>query len=258
MSNKMLAFQRIPANLGRVLVGLGLVVLANAAVFAWTSTGGAQSAAVGSPTVCASYDLWGDALYVQPFFPPVAAALDGTAIEDQAVAVAINGLVTGNLTEANEKLAIDIVQEFLEEACEGVDRDAAPEATPTPTPKPTAAPEPTATPEPTAAPEPTATPEPEPTATPEPQPTEGPAPEPTTDADDVSDDDTSDDGSGDDGAATGATGADDDANDGSGGGALATTGAGPLTALLAFVGGGLVFAGAMVLAVEDRRRVPAY
>lgn len=256
MSNKMLAFQRIPANLGRVLVGLGLVVLANAAVFAWTSTGGAQSAAVGSPTVCASYDLWGDALYVQPFFPPVAAALDGTAIEDQAVAVAINGLVTGNLTEANEKLAIDIVQEFLEEACEGVDRDAAPEATPTP--KPTAAPEPTATPEPTAAPEPTATPEPEPTATPEPQPTEGPAPEPTTDADDVSDDDTSDDGSGDDGAATGATGADDDANDGSGGGALATTGAGPLTALLAFVGGGLVFAGAMVLAVEDRRRVPAY
>ena len=254
MSNKMLAFQRIPANLGRVLVGLGLVVLANAAVFAWTSTGGAQSAAVGSPTVCASYDLWGDALYVQPFFPPVAAALDGTAIEDQAVAVAINGLVTGNLTEANEKLAIDIVQEFLEEACEGVDRDAAPEATP----KPTAAPEPTATPEPTAAPEPTATPEPGPTATPEPQPTEGPAPEPTTDASDVSDDDTSDDGSGDDGAATGATGADDDANDGSGGGALATTGAGPLTALLAFVGGGLVFAGAMVLAVEDRRRVPAY
>jgi len=40
--------------------------------------------------------------------------------------------------------------------------------------------------------------------------------------------------------------------------ALADTGAGPLTAALAFVGGGLILAGAVVLAVEDRRHLPAF
>jgi len=110
--------RRLRASLGKGLVGLGLVLLTNAIVFAWTSNGGAQSLSVGSPQACAAFDLWGEALYAQPFFFPVAAAIDGVMIDDAAVAVAINGLTTGNLTEPNERLAIDIVRDHFAEACD--------------------------------------------------------------------------------------------------------------------------------------------
>lgn len=218
--------RRPRASLGKGLVGVGLVLLINALVFAWTPTGGAQGASASSPAVCSAFDRWGEALYVQPFFPVLGIAIDGVVFEEQAVAVAINGLSTGALNEANEQLAIDIARDFFEDACEGVDRTEA-----TPTPEPTAAPQPTATPEqePTATPEPTA--EPEPIAEPEPAAEPEPTAEPvqTTEPTKMGD------------------------SDEASPGALAKTGAGPMTSSLAFVGGGLILAGAVVLAVEGRR-----